>query len=343
MYLLGEPFFGVPWRAEFFAPIGQAKRCYEVLGETRNMGEVATKLRDEYSAIARALKSMGVDFRLVCTDVKKIDQDFALQLCHELGCKMASFAGFSRSVTLYPRDFCSIFPSSKVVLVNPRAMRVTASFKEDWTVSESLYGEGGRILFTDQVALVGDRVMQENCGPSRETQESDLGIFRQAGITVGKIPLFVTVGFGHGGRTDLVSFNDHLDRVACLLKGNDSSIHLVIDPATYSVEWVGENRWAAREPKETMDLLRSVCNPQGITVHTPKRMQIPGSLNLLQLNDGRVLMSSGDSDVQELVTEIVGKENVTTTMVPIRFYPTWAHAGIRCLVNEAPDAIMKRV
>lgn len=345
MYLVGEPIFCVPWRHEFFAPIGQAMKCYAILGETSNMGDVATQLRKEYTAIIHAMYRMELDFRLVCRDLRDIDQDFTATLCQELGCKLAGFPGFSGRVTLYPRDFCTVFSIAKTLLVNPKGIQLQMSFKDDWHVHASPYGEGGRILHADHTALVVDRLIVED-EISRGTTNADFRPFRDARIRIGKVPPFVMIGFGHDGRATSVSFNDHLDRIGCLITGRDNSLHLILDPAMRSIEWTegnGKRLWESRETQETLDLFREICCPLGIEVHMPKTMQVPYSLNLLQVPDGRVLMTSGDPDVERLVTDIVGKKKVFTTSVPIRFFPTWSYAGIRCLVSEAPEAIMKKV
>lgn len=345
MYLVGEPIFCVPWRHEFYAPIGQALECYAILGKSSNMGDVAINLRKEYAAIVHAMYRMELDFRLVCRDIRDIDQGFAAILCQELGCKLAGFPAFSGREALYPRDFCTVFDAAKTLLVNPKSVRLQVSSKDDWSIHESPYGEGGRILHADHTALVGERLIVED-GLSRSTSDADLEVLRGIGIRIGKVPPFVMTTFGYSGRTDSISFNDHLDRIGCLITGQDGSLHLILDPSIYSIKWLGESKqrpWKSRKTPKTLNVFRDICRPLGIEVHTPKTMKVPYSLNLLQVPDGRVLMTSGDSDVEQLVIDIVGKTNVFTTSVPIRFYPVWSCAGIRCLVSEAPEAIMKKM
>jgi len=344
MLLVGEPFFPDTERAEFFAPAGQVSLFVEVLNEIYDEGQegIVRELQHEYRAIVRALHDMKVDFRLVCRDIDTLDRQFITDLCCEVGCKLASFAGFRSAVTLYPRDFCAIFPSTKTLLVNPRGIRLVSSFKEDWRVYESIFGEGGRILHTGCTALIGDRVILDD-NHSRRTIDADLKVFQGSGIKVGKVPLFVSTSFGCDGRIGELSFNDHLDRIGCLITDRENSLHLILDPTIHSVEWLGDGRWRPREFEETLDLYRSVCGPLGIEVHRPKDIQVPYSLNLLQTEDRRILMTSGDPSVLGLVEDIMGRNYVFVTETAICSYPLFRHAGIRCLVNEMPEAIMKRV
>jgi hypothetical protein len=285
---------------------------------------------------------MGLDFRLVCRDLKHVAEDLVLKLYRETACKLAGFSGFPAQSTLYPRDFCSVFPAHKLLLLNPRAIKLQTCFNNDWHAAESPFGEGGRILYSGDVVLATERLMSDDRTPSRKTTNADLKVFRDAGIRVGKVPLFVSARFGFGG-DGTITFNEHLDRVGCLIMDRSNSLHLILDPAIQSVEWMGNGRWQPRETVETVACFRRICEPMDIRVHVPKTMRVPYALNLLQVHDGRVLMTSGDPDVQQVVTDIMGQENVYTTEVPIRFFPTWAYAGIHCLVSDAPEAVMKRI
>ena len=99
----------------------------------------------------------------------------------------------------------------------------------------------------------------------------------------------------------------------------------------------------SKHSKETIEKIKLICQPLGIEVHHPKKMEVPYALNLIQFPDNRVLMTGGDESVAELINEIVGEENVFKTPTPIRYFPVWLYAGIRCLVSEAPEPLFKPV
>jgi hypothetical protein len=140
-------------------------------------------------------------------------------------------------------------------------------------------------------------------------------------------------------------FSDHLDRVGCLLEGRDGMLHLVVDPQMCSIEWFGGTTlpWKIRGPEETFEELKVICNKLHITLCSPSKLVVPYTLNLEQFSDGRVLMTSGDNEVKELIGGIVGEENIFETPLPIRFLPVYQNAGIRCLINKAPTPLLKHL
>ena len=75
----------------------------------------------------------------------------------------------------------------------------------------------------------------------------------------------------------------------------------------------------------------------------PGDLTVPYALNLMQFPDKRVLMTSGSPEVENLIRLIVGDGNVSTTEVPVRFLPLWQYAGIRCLIGELPEFILKKL
>lgn len=340
MYLIGEPIFGVKWRSEFYAPIGQAFSCLKVLEESTTMDVVAQRMKQEYLAIVWAMHSMGLDFRLACRDIGKIDQRFVSTLHQAIGCKLAGFPGHSGTTVQYPRDFCTVFHDEKLLLVNPEGIDILRNSRNGWKIEKSIYGEGGRILPAKKTALVGDYLRSDAEHPPRKVSQSELEILHSAGISTATLPLLVSVNFGFGGVSDRISINDHLDRIGSLIWDQDGNLHLIIDPDLWTVDRLDEIRWLAREPEESIALIREVCRIMNIALHIPTALAVPYSINLQQFGDGRVLMTSGEPELQEIVSGIVGRDNVVATEVPIRFFPVWSYAGIRCLVSDAPEIIM---
>lgn len=331
LYLVGEPLFKPEEpREKFDAPFSQAELCHRVFMEVQNPRAVLERLREEYLAIVGSLKAMGIDFRIVYSHPDEVDKGLLMICIKRLGCRLTGFdSKYRHSAVTYPRDFATVLPG--LVLVNSKAARIMMNKKDDYRIISSPYGEGGRVLACENTMLIGERLLLEDGGL---LEPAGLEEIKRLGIRIGLLPLPACTTFSLKGISSKFSFNDHLDRVACLLQGKDSNLHLVVDPQIHSVNWKG-----LCSPKETLERIRSACEPLGIMVHCPKKLEVPYSLNLVQFPDGRVLMTSGDEAVAEVVIEIVGKDKAFGTPIPIRFLPVWAYAGIRCFTNGLPKTL----
>jgi hypothetical protein len=166
------------------------------------------------------------------------------------------------------------------------------------------------------------------------------------GLQVAIIPQIVASVFtSEGGITDRCFGNDHLDRSMCLIKGQDGQIHFIAEPLLFLVKWINRTklRWEPMDPDESWQLIERTCDSIGVIPHRPQQsLQIPYSLNLVQFFDGRILMTGGEPQIAALLRDIVGKNKVFETRIPIVHYPAWAQAGIHCLITEAPP-IFKRL
>lgn len=338
-WLVGEPMFGSEPKDEHLAPVGQAELCLKILEETQDFNEVVARLREEYVSIVWMLKQMGIELRIIYAHEDLVDEK-TLKFCTEaLQCKLVGFPKeyFPPSV-VYPRDFSVLL--SGILLVNSQVTQILVERRGNYEIIASPYGEGGRVLHCRDVVLVGERIIKEG-GSSHPADQSELRRITPTGTRIGLLPLPMFTRLGFQGR---VQFNDHVDRVGCLIFGKDGGLHHVVDPKIQTIKWRGSKAtpWTPVGPRETFEKLTRICEPLEITVHRPRTMLVPYSLNLLQFPDGRVLMTGGDEPVAEVISEIVGEENVFRTPTPIRFLPTWVYAGIRCIVNEAPLPLLKK-
>jgi hypothetical protein len=101
-------------------------------------------------------------------------------------------------------------------------------------------------------------------------------------------------------------------------------------------------KWEPMFPDEAFSWLRRLIVPLGVELHIPPLLKVPYSVNLLQVPDGRVLMTKGkEGGLLEVIQSIVGIQNVFETELPIRYIPTWLYAGIRCLIGDWPEPLMK--
>lgn len=340
-YLVGEPVFQPESRKEFIAPMSQVDLCLNVLREPQSQNEVLNKLREEYLAIILSLKQMGINFRIIYSHTDQIDKNVLGVCIQSLGCRLAGFPStYSYEAVVYPRDFATVLPG--IILVNHRAAQLLKTESAGWKIISSPYGEGGRVLSRQKTILIGDRLIVD-IGKSVEAAAPEEIV--KMGIKIGLIPPPIAGEFTSAGQGIRSFFNDHIDRIYCLIEGRDGGLHLTVDPNLCTPEWRNPKKgpdWTPRSVKATLEKIKAVCEPLGIRIHCPKRMEIPYSLNLIQFPDGRVLMTSGDDSVAEVIADIVGGDKVFQTYVPIRFFPTYHYAGIRCLVSEAPWPLFKK-
>lgn len=342
MYLLGEAIFKPEPRKRFKAPIGQANLCLKILRETDDLEAIKEKLRGEYLAIAFAMYQMGIDFSIVCSHLDETDGRVVAVCKEALGCKICAFDKdyFPPSV-MYPRDFTTVLPG--LVLVNPY-VEIIHPEKDGRKVVSSPFGQGGRIHVAKNVAVVCERVIVQK-GSSREVNASELAPLQEIGISSCLMPAHLVGVIINGQISNRFFSNDHIDRVSVLLEAQDGGLHLVMDPRIMGANWQGGDKnhpWNPIFPEAMVSLMRERCDPFGITVHLPERLSIPYILNLIQFSDGRVLMSSGDPEVESLIRSIVGQDKVFTTEVPIRYFPTWHYAGIRCLIGDYAEVLFKK-
>jgi len=340
--LVGEPVF--PRQLEssderFPSPPTSAQFAVDLRRRVDRVETLQEALRFEYISILAALREMGPEFRIVYGHPEDVDKT-TLGMALSLGCRLAGVGpDFFPGGTIYPRDLA--MRAGKVNLINSGWTRLLRSSVE---LIASPFGEGGRTLATGNTILVGERIIEHE-GKSRWVNPDDLAPLHAAGLQVGILPLPVAVFCTMEGVTDRVFFNDHWDRYACLVTGRDGGKHLILDPCVMTAAWVDVERksWALVNPADSEKVIRTVCEPLGVTVHRLPGLEVPYALNLIQLADGRILMTGGDDIARGVLEELVGTNQVFTTEAPICHYPVFAQAGIRCLVSEAPPVFKRRV
>ena len=310
--LMGQPGFGVGYNKPW-GPIGQ----YNLIADVRLEigGPCPAIFREEYMAIATAIRAAGERFRVVNPGVGDTE---VRALCDSPVYVNPAIKGVLR---MYPRDM--VADIGPCILINGHYFEGCLELDGKLFMS-SPFGEGGVLLSRGGVG-----VTSYYFGPDWEAwsdpEREDLG--REAGLNIAVVSACYT-------RECESYFSDpHIDRVASLVEGVDGGMHLLLDP-----QYVGYD-YKERLPTEPIDVVKRSCEPLEIEVHTPKRMMLPYSVSVLQLPNGNVVMTSGDEVMYDLVCEIVGEDRVFLTPVPIRAYPAYAYAGIHCLVTEYPDSL----
>lgn len=345
MYLVGEPIFDTSPRSQFFAPVSQADLCRAVLEETGDPARINQNLVVEYLAIIDGLKRLGVEFRIAYAHPERADR-LALSLCvRELGCRLVELPSeLSPQCTLFPRDFCMMLPGIMLLRDDVDALIPQPC---EHVIYQSPLGEGGRVLFAGATLLASEGAWIEE-DTFHVFSPEDFAPLHKAGIAPGIFPMPAACALAGDGtvRVGMVQYNDHIDRVAALVEDASGKPHLIVDPQLISASahrggFLGRSmNFRNLSSEKTITLIKERCDRLGITLHVPAQpLNVPCGLNLLQVADGRVLMTSGDEALTELVASIIGKGRVQTTATPIRYLPVWQHAGIRCIVGDFPEPL----
>lgn len=320
--VLGEPHFrfvkGDPWSTigQMHLVLAIRKRCtYEQLPD---------RLREEYLAIGRGLKQLDPKFGIInlipYTD--QVSDDELKNLSRASIMLRTSTRGNLRS---FPRDITVTF--EKLWLINPDVVDQDRMFGDSRILSSPL-GEGGMVLFSDRTALSCHVFTRK--GKMHEAEEF-AGPLREAGINFGTLPPHM---FGEERNGEVTGrWDKHIDRVASLIVDRRGEHHLLVSRGYYSAT---SNEML--EPLDTLKVVRKTCDDLGIHVHELGQLTIPQAFAVVQYN-GKVLMTSGDDGVAEVISDIVGSENIVMTEIPIEHYPAFTRASIRCLVGEFPDSL----
>ena len=330
-YLLGEPLFHPELAAEHWAPIGQVRAVLKVLEEGESEELVLDRWRTEYLSVVDALIQMQVPFRVCITHRDYLDRPTMKELEHR-DCGFAEFApALMPGLNVFVRDLCTTLPG--LVLMNDEAFQPTSLETGGVLHRTSPLGMGGRVLHAGDSVVVNallrrERTANNNLSPIAKDEQDGI---RRLGLQVATFPAVCCEWFNIERSIGYEFFgDDHVDRSACLLRGQSNEVHLVLAPKLQPLTLSG--RW--QDPEEYKEEFLNQWSDMGIKVTVLDGISVPYALNLIQFEDGRVLMTSGDDHTLSVVSQIVGKESVHMTSEPIRFFPAWAQSGIRCLLNR---------
>jgi len=352
--VIGAPIFGNHPDLLVQAPIGQLDLHVEprrVLNDTR---EILAWQAIEYRAIIEALTAMEVPFR-VAIGHRKCIAPVVIGWMEEAGLELVECPGLDMKHLTYMRDV-AIRPREDLVLVSSEMKdKGIPTIIDGCQVCFSDAGEGGRTHYRDGVVLVNDVVFYDTTFPidvesnpvlmaAIKKQDifavnqlmkgtpAPIDQLRELGLKVGVLPIAIDQ-IPIPGRCNWYVPGDHIDLVCGLVKGKDGCLHLITDPAPYH-HFLGVQNRPLRGPKQTLEVYQRVCDEMGIVLHVPERLSVPASINFVQFDDGRVLMTGGDEEVAGILSDIVPE--VRTTEIPIRCIPSWCKAGIRCLIGQWP-------
>jgi len=334
LYILGTPVFSsIPFKNEspVIVPEGQCDLAQNVLKNTRGKKNMVRMPKDEYRAVARALVDMNINFRVL--NLEKGDKEIGHWLLKN-GFQNLRFSAEQPSRwSMFPRDMFVYFEAKRLLLAHSRLFKLDKKRIGSCDVVHTNWAEGGRILFSGDRLITGHHPETS----SRTGTSGVLRLLRDKGMKVASIPLalFYQISRRGNGRRLSLYYDLHIDRSASLLKGKDGGHHLVLDPGYRTGELT-----CPLSTKQSLDLVRKVCEKIQVRVHVPKHIQVPYATAAMQFKNGKVLATGGDDEVLITIEDIVGAENLHVTEIPVSAYPVFASAGLHCLITEAPAPLI---
>lgn len=185
----------------------------------------------------------------------------------------------------------------------------------DEIVTISSLGEGGRVLNKDKSVIVSPLVW-------KAARRSDIADLRRQGFKFGTLPSVIK----EKQEYDFNYLNDHIDGHASLIADQERRLHLLIAKSYFE-----QRSGSMREIREAADYA-------GVKPVVVDDINLPPlSFNLIQLENGVVIMTGGADALEEVIADLVGKSRVLTTEVELWEIPSVSAGSIRCLTNYLPQ------
>jgi len=335
-YLIGMPLFGLiqyNGKRPAVLPVNQVHVGHAILKNTKNKKMMVESLKAEYRAMIKALLALGVDFRVLNLTEGERDVGGWLQ-----GMGIAELrlpADHPSRWLIYPRDLFVYLEAVETLLVHSRLFEICSDSETNCDIILSQWAEGGRVLFSRDIMLIG-------CHPEamgRLKDRKTLERLREKGMQIVNLPYALSSRLSRENGTTLsVYYETHLDRSGSLLEGKDGNFHLILDP--------GFRTGKLNDPlsvHKSIELVRRACERIQVQVHVPKGLSIPYGTSMVQFKDHKVLATSGDDEILTCLSDIVGSENLHVTDVAITTYPVFACAGLHCLITEDPAPLIHTI
>ena len=218
--------------------------------------------------------------------------------------------------TVWVRDgFQAIDPYT---FINPAYF---PGINESQTIKKSMLSEGGMVLHAQRVVLVSDALWQ--------TRRTDRGFncLEEAGYVIAPLPEVIQ-------SKQKYEFNEaHIDGHAALIVDKNQRLQLLV-AESYSRQGNGTRK----------DITRAAEAIGAGVFEIDDRNLVPLSLNLVQFEDGTIIVSKGQSnDLIFVLQNMVGEDKVLITEVPIVQIPQFLFGSIRCLINIIPKSFLETI
>lgn len=344
-YIYGGPWFGgIPTNKfnEFVAPLGQVDIYLKFLGEMpQDMISLTVQAGKEYTAIAAAMQELGIKFYL--SRLSSVPILNGLSEIFEKGFKSKPVPlpeKIDHELAFYPRDIFLYLKEQNAVLFNSQVRRIVdIPQKSKCDFYFSPYGEGGGSLYARNIMIVGNRYVDENIVFKNDRA---LDILKRKGIDLIVLPSPIVRTFSRTGLGNKAGIDEHIDRSMNLIEAPDGGLYLIVDPEIHLARGKEEKKqFSLILPEEAKEIIKAACEPVGIDVIYPKRINVPCSLGFMQFANKKILMTGGDDSVRETLERIVGRDNIAKTYVPTVLTAILGRAGIRCTINEYPGPLQE--
>jgi len=327
--IVGMPYFHNIIETCFVTPVGSEDLFKRISKEIKSGKKLQAKLAQEHFAILSKIIEMGYEPKVCTIDVlgEIVCETIKRRMSHTV--EMISVPK-EFPAPVYIRDAWMLVDTTALI---PSVMSpVWLSFMgPEIQFTTSIFGEGGKVLTLDDYFITTKITDGDNHLEPTKLRMSDahVPLIEKKFIFLTN-PVSVSIEDG-------ISYYEpeiHVDRFISLIKDTQGALHAIIDPSI-CIGFQSHLSKPTRSMKESVLEIGGILKKNGIEhVHVPEKpLNIPYALGVMQFHDGRVLMSGG-TNVESLYQYILGKENVFTTDVPIRYYSSMRRAGLHCLINE---------
>lgn len=176
-------------------------------------------------------------------------------------------------------------------------------------------GEGGAVLSRNRTLLVAESLFIES--------GAEIKWLLQRGIRVAKLPHVQSF-------TRTSYYKHHIDGHAALIESKDHSL-VLLTAESYFLQGRGRDRKRIEKTVKKLEIDLQVVNDKNLP---------PLAFNLVQLDDGAVVMTGGADELESAISQVVGREKVFATDRPIELIPTYGGGGIRCMTNIFPQYLI---
>ncbi len=321
------------------APVLRRDLYRNVLAQETYIEDIQRKIRQEYVSVVKSLISMGMDFRIIYSHGEEQD-NAAIMECLKMKDKdlLFTFDTDDQAFSIYSPGLLSVSING-VILINEFAGLLHKHVKPAKNILVSYYGSSAQTIADGNNIFVAERRTKGR--RFAWPRKREIAAIEKRNLKVNFFPVLANRNYFFDEGRDVIYPDDSFDSSMAMISDAYGRDFLLVDSKAKGVvldEDRKENKLLS--PRETISLIKKTVSCAGITVVPVKEINVPHSLCLQQFKDGRILMTKGEIEVENVLKEIIGEDHVVTTDIPIRYYPAWFNIGIKCLVGDVPKELL---
>jgi len=268
---------------EFCMPLLGDKTFLKILKNPKCKKEnfVIDMVYKEHQAIYDALREMGLDPSILMKTPGYFDKGL-LQSYQD---KQAKFLYLPSELflapTSYPRDMIVHLRGKNIFLADGERFCELQKKEVPWKIVNSIYGEGGRVLTCDDLAIFYQTCIDTKSEYVVGSTHDEFKKLASLGMRVLILPNQLTKHAKRNGKTKdpqgriKTAIDDHIDRSCALVKDRDGNKHLIVS-AYMSTYYDGRKL----NPRQSIQLIRELVKPFGIHLHFLSKVCVPFAINL---------------------------------------------------------------